>query len=118
MSGWPTQVKIPSVADKNKIAWGWICPECVASGGASLVGRSVKVWWADDEALYGGKLDAYDAASGKHRVFYEDEEWEFISLASEPVVVAFNTMLNHFVELHRNVFLPLNADIFPVWQPL
>lgn len=32
-----------------------------------------------------GVIDAYDEASRCHRVMYEDEEWEFVNLAIEPV---------------------------------
>ncbi len=67
--------------------WAWICPTCVASCGERLVGREVQVWWHDDERSYRGEVNAFDEASGSHRVLYEDDEWEFISLAIEPFVI-------------------------------
>ena len=32
-----------------------------------------------------GTIDAFDEASGTHRVLYEDNEWEFVNMAIEPV---------------------------------
>ena len=51
-----------------------------------LLNRSVLVWWQDDGCCYHGIVNAYDPSSQRHRVLYDDGEWEFIDLASEPVV--------------------------------
>jgi len=48
--------------------WGWVCSKCVAADGKALVGKRCRVWWGEDESLYGGIIDAFDAPSGKHRV--------------------------------------------------
>ncbi len=34
----------------------------------ALVGRLVRLLWAKDDAWFLGSVEAYDAASGKHRV--------------------------------------------------
>jgi hypothetical protein len=67
----------------------WLCGACVVLLGKVLVGALVVVWWHDDAQPYRGRIDAYDDTSRCHRVFYEDEEWEFVNLALEPVVFAF-----------------------------
>ena len=48
--------------------WGWVCSACVAADGKALVGKRCRVWWAEDERVYGGVIDAFDSPSGKHRV--------------------------------------------------
>lgn len=40
--------------------------------GAGLVGRIVQIWWEGDEVYYAGRVEAFDAARGVHRVRYED----------------------------------------------
>jgi hypothetical protein len=37
--------------------------------------------------FYKGTVNAYDNLSGKHRVLYDDGEWEFLDLCSEPVLI-------------------------------
>mmetsp|Transcript_3685 Transcript_3685/g.3836 ORF Transcript_3685/g.3836 Transcript_3685/m.3836 type:complete len:206 (-) Transcript_3685:116-733(-) len=37
--------------------------------------------------FYKGIVNAYDKLSGKHRVLYDDGEWEFIDLCAEPVLI-------------------------------
>ena len=48
---------------------------------------SGQVWWPEDKQYYTGVLNAYDAVSGKHRVLYDDGEWEFLDLSAEPTLV-------------------------------
>lgn len=67
--------------------WQWMCPTCVGKAGNALVGAEVQVWWHDDERTYRGAVNAFDEASGWHRVLYEDGEWEFVSLLTEPFVL-------------------------------
>lgn len=67
--------------------WVWQCPSCIAQMGQSLAGRRVSVWWADDAAAYEGHINAFDVLSKRHRVLYDDGEWEFLSLPSEPVLM-------------------------------
>ena len=38
----------------------------------------VDILWPDDETWYLGIVDAYNAASGKHHVRYDDEEGEWV----------------------------------------
>ena len=97
VEGWPSGTE--PAADKNKSkskkggkndggAYDWLCPACAHSGvvGEQVVGRAVKVWWKDDAQFYCGTVNAYDTASGKHRVLYDDGEWEFIDIGVEPVL--------------------------------
>ena len=44
------------------------------------------MWWKDDAQYYCGSVNAFDSVSGKHRVLYDDDEWEFIDLGVEPVL--------------------------------
>jgi len=57
-----------------------------AAMGHELLHRRVLVWWHDDSCCYGGLVEAYDPFSRRHRVLYDDGEWEFIDLANEPVL--------------------------------
>lgn len=57
-----------------------------ASQDHPLLHRRVFVWWSDDRVAYGGELNAYDPFSRRHRVLYDDGEWEFIDLCDEPVL--------------------------------
>ena len=72
-----------AVACTNK--WRWLCASCVTTLGAALIGADVMVWWHDDTQAYRGCIDAYDEASQCHRVMYQDQEWEFVNLAIEPI---------------------------------
>ncbi len=72
----------------SDLGFGWFCPDCVEYLKSELIGLYVLVWWADDKALYGGKIDAYDFNSSRHRVVYDDGEWEFLNLIAEPVVMS------------------------------
>ena len=74
--------------DPTIVPSGWMCPDCIVTLGSELLGRRVLVWWADDKVLYPGTIDAYDAASARHRVLYEDNEWEFLNLSAEPVIMS------------------------------
>lgn len=74
---------------KSVFPWGVICPYCIESGsgrGFGLVGCCVKVWWIDDDCAYEGVVNAYDLSSGKHRVLYDDGQWEFIDLKDQPAL--------------------------------
>jgi hypothetical protein len=66
----------------------WLCATCVPTLGAGLIGTEVSVWWHDDAEGYSGVVNAFDHVSGCHRVLYEDDEWEFLNLAVEPVLYA------------------------------
>ena len=52
--------------------------------------RQVLVWWQDDGCCYRGTVSAYDPLSRRHRVSYDDGEWEFIDLATESVLYILN----------------------------
>jgi hypothetical protein len=67
--------------------WGWFCPDCVKKRGAELVSLDIKVWWLQDAVYYEGRIDAFDAFSGTHRIQYVDGEWEFVDLRFEPFIV-------------------------------
>lgn len=68
------------------LRWSWLCAQCIAELGAALIGVEVNVWWHDDMGGYRGTIDAFDEVSQCHRVLYEDNEWEFVNLAIEPVM--------------------------------
>ena len=41
----------------------------------------MEVLWPDDAVWYGGRIHDYDPVSGRHRVWYDDGEWEFVHLS-------------------------------------
>lgn len=57
-----------------------------ASWNHEFLDRQVLVWWHDDDCCYRGTVSAYDPISRRHRVLYDDGEWEFIDLAVESVL--------------------------------
>jgi hypothetical protein len=73
-------------SDGEKETWGWYCTDCLQQKGPELIGWKVLVWWPDDSELYQGVINAYDEASKRHRVLYEDNEWEFIAVDVEPLL--------------------------------
>ena len=81
LEGWPTNPK----ADANKAA-KWLCPDCIRAQASDLLGNRVSVWWDEDSKYYKGTINAFDAASGRHRVLYDDNEWEFACLGHEIAV--------------------------------
>ncbi|WVZ64907.1 hypothetical protein U9M48_014354 [Paspalum notatum var. saurae] len=55
-----------------------------ASGpAAEAVGRRLRVYWPLDDAWYEGRVEAYDAASRRHRVKYDDGDQEEVDLGKE-----------------------------------
>jgi hypothetical protein len=63
--------------------WCWLCPTCVTTVPDKLSGCDVKVWWSGDNTYYTGRVGEYDRESGRHRVQYQDSEWEFLHLSGE-----------------------------------
>lgn len=50
-----------------------------------LVGKRVRVYWADDHEWYVGKVVDYSPEDGKHTVHYADGDKEKVVLANEKV---------------------------------
>jgi DNA mismatch repair protein MSH6 len=50
---------------------------------AEVVGRRLRVYWPLDDAWYEGRVEAYDSASGKHCVKYDDGDEEQVDLGKE-----------------------------------
>lgn len=69
-----------------------MCPDCLQLEGSSLIGRSIKVWWADDQAFYKGHINYFDKISGLHRILYDDGQWEFLRISAEPFVFLTNRL--------------------------
>ena len=95
VSGWPETNALPNqiegpaaVSTVPNGNWLWFCPPCVLDQGAELIDKKVQVWWQDDARYYQGVVRAYDAASERHCVLYDDREWEFINLGTEPVLLS------------------------------
>lgn len=65
-----------------------------ASWNHEILDRQVLVWWQDDDCCYRGTVSAYDPISRRHRVLYDDGEWEFIDLAVESVLYVSNRVEN------------------------
>lgn len=95
VTGWPESVALPKQYEGPAASstvpsgdWQWMCPSCVLEQGAGLIDKKVQVWWRDDAQYYQGVVRAYDAASERHCVLYDDREWEFINLGTEPVLLS------------------------------
>uniref|UniRef100_K3ZQ28 DNA mismatch repair protein n=1 Tax=Setaria italica TaxID=4555 RepID=K3ZQ28_SETIT len=54
-----------------------------ASPAAEVVGRRLRVYWPLDDAWYEGRVEAYDAASGKHCVDLGKERFEWAAAGEE-----------------------------------
>ena len=52
-----------------------------------LVSCAVRIWWSGDDRYYEGVLKDYDSLSGRHRVQYSEDEWEFLRLSGEGFVI-------------------------------
>ncbi|KAI3431442.1 hypothetical protein D9Q98_004494 [Chlorella vulgaris] len=50
-----------------------------------LIGRTLRVYWEDDDAWYAGKVAGYNHATKKHTIHYFDGEEEEVILALERV---------------------------------
>jgi len=63
----------------------WYCKGCVARPplAYALVGKQVDVFWPHDNTWYSGRIDAFEPLSRKHRVAYEDGEWEFLDISDQ-----------------------------------
>ena len=46
-----------------------------------MVGKRIQVFWSGDSKWYSGIVDAFEPVSGKHRILYDDGEWEFAVLS-------------------------------------
>jgi DNA mismatch repair protein MSH6 len=57
--------------------------DAAAPPAEEAVGRRLRVYWPLDKAWYEGRVDAYDAGSGRHRVVYDDGEEEEVDLGKE-----------------------------------
>ena len=78
--------------------------------------RQVLVWWQDDGCCYRGTVSAYDPLSRRHRVSYDDGEWEFIDLATESVLYVLTgagTADTHNISSGSNSNLSPAADQAP-----
>ncbi len=57
------------------------CELCLNQNATSFIGRRVWILWPQDHEWYKGKIQAYDPSSYKHRVVYDDGEWDFLHLS-------------------------------------
>ena len=55
--------------------------DAAAAPAEEAVGRRLRVYWPLAKAWYEGRVDAYDGASRRHRVMYDDGEEEEVDLA-------------------------------------
>ena len=59
------------------------CKGCEERLAGAFLSKRVEVLWPDDAVWYGGRVHDYDAVSGRHRVWYDDGEWEFVHLSEQ-----------------------------------
>ena len=58
-------------------------------GGAGLVGWRVRVFWKAENAWFYGTVKAFDAASGKHAVAYDDGDEQTLALRGPAAALGF-----------------------------
>ena len=81
----------PTLPGDNCPIGHWICGDCRANSNvatsSNVIGKSVRVWWPSDEEYYIGRILAFEATSGQHRVYYDvDHDWEFLDLSTQDMV--------------------------------
>lgn len=76
----PAAASKPAVAAKPQQAQQ---PAAAAAGGEAWVGKSIRVFWADDQQWYEGTVAEFDGTSQKHQVQYEDGDEEWLDLGKE-----------------------------------
>ena len=68
----------------------WYCEDCrvnPVNNKSYILGKRVSVWWDNDQQYYRGRVTAYEARSGQHRVYYDvDHDWEFLDLSRQKIV--------------------------------
>eukprot|EP00898_Chlorokybus_atmophyticus_P001841 jgi/Chlat1/2658/Chrsp178S02478 len=52
---------------------------------SAIIGRECKIWWPLDGIWYDGHIDHYDMQKRRHKVRYEDGEFEWVDLGMERV---------------------------------
>ena len=60
-----------------------LCKGCEERLAGNVLGARVEVLWPDDAVWYAGRVHDFDPVSGKHRVWYDDGEWEFVHLSEQ-----------------------------------
>ena len=51
--------------------------------GKAAVGRRIEVFWPEDDTWYGGRVAAFNATSGEHKIRYDDGDVELVTLGTE-----------------------------------
>ena len=69
-------VCVTSLCSVNRIPLGSVDPQ-------ALLTRSMRMFWDEDNAWYGGAFESYDADSGKHTVRYDDGAAEEVVVGDE-----------------------------------
>jgi hypothetical protein len=68
----------------------WYCEDCrvnPVNNESHILGGRVSVWWDNDQQYYRGRVTAYEARSGQHRVYYDvDHDWEFLDLSRQKII--------------------------------
>ena len=60
-------------------------PAAPGAEGEAIVGRRVEAYWTVYKVFYPGVLESYDAATGVHRIRYDDGEFEDVQLPDKTV---------------------------------
>nr|GEU60897.1 phospholipase-like protein [Tanacetum cinerariifolium] len=82
----------------------------------NLVGRSIKVWWPEDEDYYQGVVKSFDRSKKQHQVLYDDGEEELLDLKQEQweLVVMTSKFSDYEIKLmnigKRLLLLPSSTD--------
>ena len=63
-----------------------MCSECITTQNNQLLKQQIQIWWLDDQQFYHGVIQGYDAISQRHCVLYDDKQWEYLSLTTEPAL--------------------------------
>lgn len=59
------------------------CQSCVEGQWDGFLKARVQVFWRQDRKWYDGTVQDYDARTGKHRIWYDDGDWEFVRLSEQ-----------------------------------
>lgn len=89
LEGWPEDAPRTLPSDRSKRdSWHWLCPNCLIAHPNEVINRKIQVWWNDDHKYYPGIIKAFDETSRRHCILYEDDEWEYINISVEPILLA------------------------------
>ena len=86
--GLKTELRQQTRVQKSIVSPSHKCSPATESSalyGQSTVGKSCRIFWPDDQAWYVGKITSFDIKTGKHQVYYDDGDEEWLDLGKERI---------------------------------